>query len=400
MPFILSSNAINNRNQLQCHRNAILYMVQKGKHSSYKRNSTALFLKSLDLLYQNYLSIGHHVDNVDVLIFHSGDYTMDDLRFIDQRYNHTVHFKLIDLNNTDYWVVPTFVQHDNISQWGAYPEFRVGYRHMIRWYALRLYDFVRDYAELKSSSDGCSYKYLMRMDEDSFLHSPIAYDLFDFMQANNYSYAFRMCAYEMEMDVWEDYVDHVNYCGVSLPQGIPFRPHMSNDLCGFYNNFFIVDVSFMLQPDVQHFLQWTDATGIMYRERYNDLQIQTIAVYAFLPPQRIHRFLDWTYEHMTYAQSEFGLSCPHWGSIQAGYLDPNVESTFLRFEIESKMNRRKCPAIRKRKVFRESDMSPTYSHLPPTSWFNDTFGMPRHEFEWKTFAAGSVEGPDKGILSG
>jgi hypothetical protein len=27
---------------------------------------------------------------------------------------------------------------------------------------------------------------------------------------------------------------------------------------------------------------------------YNDLQIQTIAVDAFLPPERIHRFLDWT----------------------------------------------------------------------------------------------------------
>jgi hypothetical protein len=45
-------------------------------------------------------------------------------------------------------------------------------------------------------------------------------------------------------------------------------------------------------------LPWIDAVGVIYRERYNDLQIQTLAIYHFLPPERIYRFLDWT--HMTY----------------------------------------------------------------------------------------------------
>lgn len=369
-------------------------MVQKGKHSSYNRNSTALFLKSLDKLHENYLSINQHSHNTDVIIAHSGDYTLEDLDFIDRRYNHSIRFKLIDVNNTDYWTIPESVRQDNISNWSVYPEFSVGYRHMIRWYALKLYDFVRDYA---ASKDGCQYTYLMRMDEDSYLHSPVRYDLFDFMQTNNYSYAFRMCAYEFETDVWEDYMDHIGHCGLSLPEGRPFRL-VKSDLCAFYNNFFILDVRFIFQPEVQYFLQWNDAVGLMYRERYNDLQIQAIAVYHFLPPERIHRFLDFTYEHMSYKQIE-DLQCPHWGAIQSGYLDTNINATFTRFRHESNMNRHRCPGIR-RYPFVSKDLSPTYSHLPPPQWWNKTFGVSLGHFKWKTFAAGSVEGRFRGIMSG
>jgi alpha 1,2-mannosyltransferase len=378
-----------------CSPNAIFYMVQKGKHSSYNRNSTALFIKSLDKLYGNYLSIDRHSDNVDVLVVHSGDYHQGDLDYLDHRYNHTVRFKLIDVSNTDYWTIPESVQNDNVSHWGVYPEFSVGYRHMIRWYALKLYDFVRDYA---AAEDGCQYTYLMRMDEDSFLHSPIQYDLFDFMQQHNYSYGFRMCAYEFETDVWGDYADHIGHCKLSLPEGRPFRL-VQDDLCAFYNNFFILDVRFIFQTEVQHFLQWNDAVGIMYRERYNDLQIQAIAVYHFMPPERIHRFLDFTYEHMSYKQIE-ELQCPSWGAIQAGYLDTNVNETFLRFRTESNMKRFRCPGIRSNYAFGEKHLSPTYSHLPPPLWWNETLGMSRSDMKLKTFAAGSVEGRFRGIMSG
>ncbi len=378
--------------------NAILYMVQKGKHSSYGRNSTALFIRSLDLLYTNYLSIDRHHNSVDILIVHSGDYSQKDLDFLAHRYNYTLHLKLIDLNNTDYWTIPEAVQQDNITNWDVYPTFSVGYRHMIRWYAIKLYDFVRDYAEM---NDGCRYTYLMRMDEDSFLHSPIAYDMFDFMQSHNYSYGFRMCAYELEVDVWDDYVDHLQHCGNNLlPPGTPYR-QVQPELCAFYNNFFIVNIDFIMQPQVQHFLQWTDAVGVMYRERYNDLQIQAIAVYHFLPPERIHRFLDWTYEHMTYRLVDNRIVCRFWGAIQAGYLDNHSEETLDLFSRESKMIYFRCQTgVRKKKRFGEKHLSPTYSHLPPASWWNATLGVLRQEFQWKTFAAGSVEGPYRGILSG
>jgi alpha 1,2-mannosyltransferase len=374
---------------VSCHTNAILYVVQKGKHASYGRDSTLLLHKSLDLLFQNYLSVNRHYDNVDVLLFHSGDYNQDDLRRLNDRYNYSVHFKLIDLNATDYWTLPETVRNDNTSQWVRADAFQVGYRHMMRWYGLKLYDFARDYAQVEG---GCNYRYLMRMDEDSFLLSTIDYDLFDFMQMHNYSYAFRMCSFEMETTLWEDYLDHIQHCGLSLPTNIPLRP-MDAKLCGFYNNFFIVENHFMMQPDVQQFVQWIDALGTIYRDRYNDLRIQTMLVYAFLPPERIHRFLDWSYEHMTHYKQ-----CPMWGALQAGYLDPNATAHFDKFIATNRLDQKRCRL--RRNVLEARDLSPTYSHLPPSSWFIKRFKTPLDKFYWRTLAAGLVEKPGQGIMSG
>ncbi len=168
---------------------------------------------------------------------------------------------------------------------------------------------------------------------------------------------------------------------------------MQAQLSGFYNHFFIMDSRIMMQPDVQHFVQWIDAVGNIYRDRYNDLRIQSIVVYAFLPPERIHRFLDWSYQHITHSKR-----CPTWGALQAGYLDPNKDAHFDMLISKRKLDEKTCPL--RRDPLREKDLSPTYSHLPPSSWFVEKFGVPRDKFEWRTFAAGLVETPGNGIMSG
>lgn len=266
----------------------------------------------------------------------------------------------------------------------------MGYRHMIRWYALKLYDFLRDFG---ASPDGCQYQYVMRMDEDSFLHSSVSYDLFEYMRFNKYSYAFRLCALEMHMDVWEDCIYHVRYCGGSLPPGIPYRQLLPGS-CGFYNNFFLLEIAFMLRPDVQHFLQWIDTVGIIYRERYGDLQTQTNAAYAFLPQNRIHRFLNWTYEHFTLHRN----NRPKWGALQAGYLDTSVSALFDSFQREY-FERLQCPEVTHLEL-NQSVLSPTYSHLPNSSWFEENLGVPLSNYSWKTFQYGGVEVPASGNLSG
>jgi hypothetical protein len=51
-----------------CRKNAIVYLAQK-KHSSYGRDSYGMLLKSLDLVHKNYLSLGNHANNTDLIIF-------------------------------------------------------------------------------------------------------------------------------------------------------------------------------------------------------------------------------------------------------------------------------------------------------------------------------------------
>lgn len=64
---------------------------------------------------------------------------------------------------------------------------------MMHWYAIDIWDYFQVYGE----ETGCKYQYIMRFDEDSFLLSPVEYDVFDLMKRNDYNYGFRLCAYEM-----------------------------------------------------------------------------------------------------------------------------------------------------------------------------------------------------------
>ncbi len=42
-----------------------------------------------------------------------------------------------------------------------------------------------------------------------------------------------------------------------------------------------MDSRIIIQPDVQHFMQWNDAVGNIYRDRYNDLRIP---LFEFIVP--------------------------------------------------------------------------------------------------------------------
>ena len=121
--------------QQRCKTNAIVYMAQK-QHTSYTRDSYSLLLNSLDLLYKNYLMIDNHYQNATVMIFHTGDFNSTDLQEIESRYDPKYHgvMTLVNLLGTSYWQLPEWLSGDDPSTWW-HPQFSMGYRHMIRWYA-------------------------------------------------------------------------------------------------------------------------------------------------------------------------------------------------------------------------------------------------------------------------
>lgn len=219
----------------------------------------------------------------------------------------------------------------------------------------------------------------MRFDEDSFLHSPIQYDIFDFMKSNHYSYGFRLCAYEMGVTqrIWKLWRASPGY-------STPFRD-IDNNLCGVYNNFFVAKLSFFQGEAVQKFLHFVDRQGLIYRRRLGDLMIHSLAVYAFSPPEKIHRFLDFTYEHAT---TDKKTGCVIWGGIQAGYNDTNAASTIQKF-LDERITSKGCHA--NVTMMQPEDLSPTYAHLS-----NNLAG----KVSLKTVMAGKVELPNKGLLSG
>lgn len=244
----------------------------------------------------------------------------------------------------------------------------------MHWFAIDIWRFFQDVGE----ETGCKYEYIMRFDEDSFLHSPIDYDIFDFMKRNDYNYGFRLCSYEMQVTqrIWKLWR--------SYKSPAPFRD-IDLGMCGVYNNFFVAKLSFFQSAPVQRFLKFVDRQGLIYRRRLGDLMIHSMSIYAFSPPEKIHRFLDFTYEHSTVDKQ---TGCVMWGGIQAGYNDPNATIT-LHAYMQQKVIGKGCTA--NVTLPSQDDLSPTYQHLPPEV---------QRTLKLETIMAGKVELPGKGSLSG
>ena len=113
--------------------------------------------------------------------------------------------------------------------------------------------------------------------------------------------------------------------------------------------------------------------------------IHSMAVYAFSPPEKIHRFLDFTYEHSTVNST---TGCVVWGGIQAGYNDANANTTLQNYMSE-KVAGVGCTA--NVSIMNQDDLSPSYQHLP--DFLDGQVGL-------ETIMAGKVEMPNRGLLSG
>jgi alpha 1,2-mannosyltransferase len=311
---------------------AIVYLAQNtSRDAQYRRNSRALLDRSLDLLFKNYNDRFEH----DVLIFHEGDFDDQAQREV-ARGRRAIKFHEIRL------APPAFLAAEDIPEvWrdGSGYSYTIGYRNMIRFYAVLLFDALSD----------LGYDWFFRMDDDSFIHSPIDYDLFKFMEENGYEYGYRvdiresdsaaigfgdavlayLAAEQFELPPF--FAEHIKSTPfkkraknlvhqTSARLGLTARKNLTSafryDLCGYYNNFFITKISFWKRADVQAFIRHFDRIGGWYKYRWGDAIFQSAAVQLFLPKSKVHKFTDWTYEHTTMKAGKLD-----WGGIYQGSND-------------------------------------------------------------------------------
>jgi alpha 1,2-mannosyltransferase len=272
--------------------------------------------RSLDLLYKNYNERFRH----DVLIFHEGDFKESDQREV-ARGRKEISFRTIRFD------LPSFLDKDEVPTiWsdGCGNHYGMGHRHMIRFYAVQVFNILHD----------MGYDWFFRMDDDSFIHSRIDYDLFEFMERNSYEYGYRVdfkdaetvargfgdavLAYLKAEEIQPTFLgEHLtpvnpglrlqvkNLANTLVMRAFPQKrrqlaPHpLQYDLWGYYNNFFITKVAFWYRPDVRLFIRHFDRIGGWYKYRWNDLIFQSAAVQTFMPKAKVYKFTDWTYEHAT-----------------------------------------------------------------------------------------------------
>ena len=314
---------------------AIVYLAQNTPtDTQYGRDSRTLLEKSLDLLYKNYNDQFRH----DILIFHEGDFKEKDQQAV-AKGRKEIKFQEI------HFEIPAFLPKEEVPPlWsdGYGNNFGMGHRHMIRFYAVQLWDILPKQG----------YDWFFRMDDDSFIHTKINYNLFEFMERNGYEYGYRVDINDAEapargfVETVRAYMKAENIQSAFFeeqmrlgplkfvlknqvkrvlmkifPQGKRYRLDYDREYWGYYNNFFITRIAFWNQPQVQAFIRHFDRVGGWYKYRWNDLIFQSAAVQVFLPKSKVYKFTDWTYEHGTVKKGQL-----MWGGIYQGDKDPNTDA--------------------------------------------------------------------------
>jgi len=338
-----------------CRDNAIVYLVTSKNQDN--------FLKSLDLLQENYLNEFHR--DTHVILFHTGDLGLDDLNKFESRYDESLKgvIRLVNLQDSHFWgEIPSGIKLDDPMQWRDYrydlehshPTDAMNLRHENRFWSSQIWE----YFEKMNKFQGCNYRYIMRLHTNSFLYSPIRYNIFEFTKNNNYHYGFRLCSEERhQKHIFEDFSREINDSDTIYDE---FS-------CLFYNSFFVADLHFFLSQPVQRLLQFVDAAGYNYRGNISPTIVHSLAVKAYASSATIHRFLDFTFEQFNDERKYTEDDCVHpTGGFQAGYNDAEAESHLQEWiYLQQKKNKKEhCAPQVEMHNLRFNDLSPDYVHLP------------------------------------
>ncbi len=181
---------------------------------------------------------------------------------------------------------------------------------MIRFLAVTVWDVLAS----------LGYDYVMRIDDDSVIHSAIDYNIFDEMREQGLIYGYRALANFMDSEC-----QALRQLGQALPL-LERQVPAWVDLCarftrtGFYNNWFVSSVRWWQEARVLELRQALDASRLIYTHRLGDLVFHTAAVVTLLPPRTRRHFLDFSYEHVTVKMSR-----PAVGGFVAGYREPDPQ---------------------------------------------------------------------------
>ena len=254
--------------------NCIVYLVRSSE------DDLIDFNKSLSLLEKNLIPF---IDNVDLVVFCEKSFEKFKSRVETQL---DIKYQLIEFNLPDYPKeildnIPEFFPHPTHGNgpvaWG-HPGFSMGYRHMCRLFSGEMYKF--DVIK--------NYDYYLRLDTDSFIHTPLNYDIFEWAKENECYYGFIAPAVQQDNEkVVEGLWDFVNQV---YPNNIP-------DRLMFYTNFELGKVSWFLTSEYMNFYNYIDKNGGIYSRRWGDAPIKFLGINLFMNKQNIIPVQGFTYQH-------------------------------------------------------------------------------------------------------
>lgn len=255
--------------------NCILYLVRSSEEDLNDFN------KSLSLVEKN---LTPFTKDLDILIFCEKsfeNYKNQVETNLELKYQE-VEFKIPDYPQEILNEIPEFFPHPTHGNgpiaWG-HPGFSIGYRHMCRFFSGEMYKFNI----IKN------YDYYLRLDTDSFIHTPINYDIFEWAKENECYYGYIAPAVQKDNPkVIEGLWETVNKM---VPENLIEEGMM------FYTNFELGKVSWFLTNKYMEFYNKLERTGGFYTKRWGDAPIKFLGVNLFMDSKHIIPVRGFTYQH-------------------------------------------------------------------------------------------------------
>lgn len=150
------------------------------------------------------------------------------------------------------------------------------------------------------------FTFYLRLDSHSFLLGPpLNYDLFEYMQTNRFQYGFILVNVDhihVVIGLWNLFQKFLMHS--CIPPSLAVKNTQVSTLTGWYskmilfNNFEISNGSWWRsEPLVDAWLRLVDENGGIYRYRWGDAPVRTLAVTQFLEKNQVVKFRDIGYSH-------------------------------------------------------------------------------------------------------
>ena len=242
-------------------KNLIVYLI-RGHEAS-----IAALEKSLALLKKNFLPWSP----ADILVFHESN--MHPSQLEGRTAGLSVKTALVDFSA----IPPGLID---------VPPTQRGYRHMCHFFSNDIF--------LRSELQG--YDYYMRMDDDSFILSPLRYNVFEYMRQREMKYAYRVILKDRPhvcVGLGDLVKEYFASRGTRLVCKQP-PPYMT-----FYTNFEICDLAWFRGLAWQDYFAAVDKAGGIWRYRWGDAPIRYYGLVNLLPASALWCIKEMYYRHQS-----------------------------------------------------------------------------------------------------
>jgi len=235
-------------------------------------------LKRLDLFFNDQFS-------KPVIIFHE-DFSIEIQKEILNATKSRIHFQNIIFTIPDFLDKSLIPETIYYKKWG----FNIGYRNMCRFFA----------GEIFQHTSLQKYKYIWRLDSDSYLLAPIKYDVFNKMAEEKYVYGYQHIEKdvpEVSKDLWTITKKYISDHQINPTYLSKFLNNGEWDRSYYYTNFEIIDIDYFKSNVIKNFYQYLDKSGGIYYYRWGDAIIRLLTLAIFSDESKVHQFSDIAYQH-------------------------------------------------------------------------------------------------------